>query len=78
MNKKKDEGIGYKGHIIKREPHYQNAYIHWKYIVTGPLFPEPLEKFNLAEIKIEINDRIRKDPEWYQHYLNYRRFRRSV
>jgi methyltransferase-like protein len=42
------------------------------------LFPEPLEKFNLAEIKIEINDRIRKNPEWYQHYLNNRRFRRSV
>lgn len=71
-------GIGYKGHIIKKEPYYQNAYIHSKYTVTGPLFPDPVEKFNLMEIKAEINKRIRENPEWYQHYLNYRRSRRSV
>lgn len=74
----KSEGIGYKGHVIKRERHQENAYIHWKYTVTGPLFPEPISKFNLMEIKAEINERIFKNPEWYQHYLNYRRTRRSV
>ena len=70
-----ENSIGYKGHIIRKEPHYKNAYIHFKYTVTGPLFPKPLEKFNLAEIKNEVNDRIRKNHEWYQHY---RRTKRSV
>lgn len=71
-----DKGIDYKGHIIKKEPHYQNAYIHWKYTITGPLFPEPLEKLNLAEAKIEISDRIHNNPEWYQHYLISKRFKK--
>lgn len=64
-----DKGVNYKGHVIKKEPHYQKPYIHWKFTITGPLFPKPLEKFNLAEAKIEINDRIRNNPEWYQHYI---------
>lgn len=69
--------IGYKGHRISREPHHENAYIHWKYTVTGPLFQEPYETFNMAEAKNEISSRARKDPEWYQHYLNYKRFNRT-
>lgn len=68
----KKKTIGYKGHQISREPHYKNAYIHWKYTVTGPLFLEPYETFNMAEAKNEISTRARKNPVWYQQYLNHR------
>lgn len=70
--------IGYKGHQISRENYYRNAYIHWKYTVTGPLFHEPYICFNMKEAKNEINSRAKDNPEWYQHYLNYRKSNRSV
>ena len=57
MNKEKYP-ITYKGHEIARENHYKNAYIHFRYIVTGPMFKEPFTDYNLQRCKNEINNRL--------------------
>ncbi len=58
MKKGKDL-IMYKGHQITRESHYLNAYIHYEYTVTGPLFEKPFKTYNLKEAKNEISDRLK-------------------
>ena len=55
--KKGKELILYKGHQIRRENHYQNAFIHYEYTVTGPLFEKPFKTYNLKEAKNEISER---------------------
>lgn len=72
------KGIGYKGHIISKKDHVVNAYIHFEYTVTGPLFEEPFKAYNLSKAKKEIATRAQAHPEWYASYLKYRRERRSV
>ena len=49
--------IIYKGHQITRESHYLNAYIHYEYTVTGPLFDEPFKTYKLQKAKNEISER---------------------
>ncbi len=51
--------IMYKGHQITRVNHQLNAYIHYEYTVTGPLFDEPFKTYNLKEAKNEISDRLK-------------------
>lgn len=63
MENWKDVTTQYKGHNIKRENHYVNAYIHYKYTVTGPLFDKPFECFNKQLAKREISDRIKLHSE---------------
>ena len=56
MKKGKDLII-YKGHQITRVNYQLNAYIHYEYTVTGPLFEKPFKTYNLKEAKNEISDR---------------------
>ncbi len=58
MKKGKDLII-YKGHQIRRDNHQLNAYIHYEYTVTGPLFDEPFKTYKLQKAKNEISDRIK-------------------
>lgn len=58
MKKGKDLII-YKGHQITRKYYPVNAYIHYEYTVTGPLFDEPFKTYKLQKAKNEISDRIK-------------------
>ncbi len=55
--KKGKEVIIYKGHQITRKYYPVDAYIHYEYTVTGPLFEKPFKTYNLKEAKNEISDR---------------------
>ena len=58
MKKGKDL-ITYKGHQITRKYYPVNAFIHYEYTVTGPLFEDIFKTYNLKEAKNEISDRIK-------------------
>lgn len=65
--------IGFMGHLITRKWAPHNAYIHYEYTVTGPLFEKPFVTNNMKLARGEVRSRANNNPEWYQHYLNYRR-----
>ena len=65
--------IGFMGHLITRKWAPHNAYIHYEYTVTGPLFEKPFMTNNMKLARGEVRSRANNTPEWYQHYLNYRR-----
>ena len=74
----KDTTIGFLGHQITRRWAPHNAYIHYEYTVTGPLFDKPFVDNNLRLVKNEIRKRAQANPDWYQKYLNYRRRSRQI
>ena len=65
--------IGFMGHLIIRKWAPHNAYIHYEYTVTGPLFEKPFVTNNMKLARGEVRSRANNNTEWYQHYLNYRR-----
>ncbi len=63
--------IGYKGHTITMKKCHGKPY----YVVTGPLFRQPLTVYQVTDARQEISDAASKNPEWYKKYLEYRRTR---
>ena len=60
------------GHVITRKWDPQNAYVHYEYTVTGPLFEKPFVTNNMKQARYEVRSRAKSNTEWYQHYLIYR------
>lgn len=67
------KAIGFMGHVITRKWAPHNAYIHYEYTVTGPLFEKPFVTNNMKLARGEVRVRASCNPAWYQHYLIYRR-----
>ena len=67
----KEIKIGYKGHTIAMKKAHGKPY----YVVSGPLFRQPLMVYQVSDARQEISEATAKNPEWYKKYLEYRRKR---
>ena len=61
--------IGFMGHLITRKWAPHNAYIHYEYTVTGPLFEKPFMTNNMKLARGEVRSRANNNSERHQKYL---------